>query len=317
MSRLNDLDAWRVFCEIVASGGINAACDKLGVEPSTVSRTLKSLESGLGAPLFSRTTRPAALTELGRRAYAQASPILGAQEKMLADLKGDRDRLAGVIRVATHAGIAPYEIIPGLVEFQTIYPQIQLELYELSNQVPDGFTTPAGEAIDVIVGYGPKRIPPGIVARHCGVMPFVVCASPLYLRRNGTPVCPADLAHHTGILLSGPTRSATRTLKCGAREEALRWRQRMVVHSLLAAQRAVAMGGGIVPDMPLYHCAQMLESGLITQLMPGWHRDPLECYVFAREEACELKRVLVFVDWIADRERRTLEALRARHPVYY
>lgn len=44
---------------------------------------------------------------------------------------------------------------------------------------------------------------------------------------------------------------------------------------------------------------------------------PLECYVFAREEACELKRVRVFVDWIADRERRTLEALRARHPVFY
>lgn len=114
MSRLNDLDAWKVFCEIVSAGGINAACDKLGVEPSTVSRTLKALETEIGSPLFSRASRPAALTELGRRAYAKVAPILSAQDAFVAELKGDRDRLAGVIRVASHAGIGPNEIIPKL-----------------------------------------------------------------------------------------------------------------------------------------------------------------------------------------------------------
>lgn len=317
MSRLNDLDAWKVFCEIVSAGGINAACDKFGVESSTVSRTLKALETEIGSPLFSRGSRPAALTELGRRAYAKVAPILSAQDAFVAELKGDRDRLAGVIRVASHAGIGPNEIIPKLVEFQMTYPEIQLELYELSAPIPAGFTSPEGEAIDVIVGYGPEKIPANVVRRHCGVMPFIACASSLYVRRHGMPLEPKDLRLHTGILVNSPTRNSTTSLRRGDREEKLHWKQRMVVHNLMSAQRAAAMGGGIVPDLPLYHCALLLKSKLLIQVLPGWQREPLDCYVFASEEAWERRRVQVFVEWMAERERETLNELREKHSEFY
>lgn len=71
------------------------------------------------------------------------------------------------------------------------------------------------------------------------------------------------------------------------------------------------------PPIPRAESTEKRVSARSRSTPPGWHWPPLECYVFAREEACELKRVRVFVDWIADRERRTLEALRARHPVFY
>ena len=73
MDRLDDLYAWRIFCEIVRSEGLNAAADRLGIEPSTASRSVRALEKSLDAPLFSRASRPVRLTELGREAYEKAS----------------------------------------------------------------------------------------------------------------------------------------------------------------------------------------------------------------------------------------------------
>lgn len=131
------------------------------------------------------------------------------------------------------------------------------------------------------------------------------------------PLEPKDLRLHAGILINSPTRNSTTSLRRGDREEKLHWKQRMVVHNLMSAQRAAAMGGGIVPDLPLYHCAALLESKLLIQVLPGWHRAPLDCYVFASEEAWERRRVQVFVEWMAERERETLAELREMHPEFY
>lgn len=53
MARTDDLNVWRIFCEVVQAGGVNAACDVLECEPSTVSRALKAIETEIGAPIFS------------------------------------------------------------------------------------------------------------------------------------------------------------------------------------------------------------------------------------------------------------------------
>ena len=45
MTKTDDLHLWRLFCEVVRSGGVNAACEKLQCEPSTVSRAVKALEA--------------------------------------------------------------------------------------------------------------------------------------------------------------------------------------------------------------------------------------------------------------------------------
>ena len=52
MARTDDLNVWRIFCEVVQAGGVNAACDVLECEPSTVSRALKAIETEIGAPIL-------------------------------------------------------------------------------------------------------------------------------------------------------------------------------------------------------------------------------------------------------------------------
>ena len=76
MARTDDLNVWRIFCEVVQAGGVNAACDVLECEPSTVSRALKAIETEIGAPIFLREGRHLKLTELGARAYDKATKLL-------------------------------------------------------------------------------------------------------------------------------------------------------------------------------------------------------------------------------------------------
>ena len=86
MARTDDLNVWRIFCEVVQAGGVNAACDVLECEPSTVSRALKAIETEIGAPIFLREGRHLKLTELGARAYDKAIKLLNVHELMIQDL---------------------------------------------------------------------------------------------------------------------------------------------------------------------------------------------------------------------------------------
>ena len=236
---------------------------------------------------------------------------------MIRSLKGDKNAMSGLIRVTSHAGIGPAEITPALVEFQKIYPGIQFELRELSAQLPEGFTTIDGTLIDVAIGYGGDEPLPGVIQRYSGEMPFIPCAAQSYITRQGYPRHPDDCRRHKGILIHSPTRNSTAILERGNQTMALNWRNTLIVHNLISAKSAMVLGAGIVPDMPLFHCADDIQNGNVIPVLDGWHRKSLPCYVFAREESYEKRRVHVFVDWIAEREHQAMERLKARFPQFY
>ena len=193
------------------------------------------------------------LTDLGKRASQKAEDLLARHDEMMADLKGDKDALAGVIRIAAHAGIGPLEIAPALVEFLKIYPDLQLELHDLAGRVPAIFQNETGPRIDVAVSYGPDTPIPGLVSRYVGEMPFVAVTSPLYVKKHGMPKHPSELINHIGILTQAPSRQPTETLEKDGESVPLHWKSSMTFKNLNSVRSAVLLGGGIVPDMPLYH----------------------------------------------------------------
>lgn len=316
MARTEDLRVWRMFCEIVRAGGIHAASDRLDCEPSTASRAVKAIEAEIGTPLFLRDKRPLELTETGQRAYEKAEALLAAYQEMVDDLRGDKNRLSGMIRLAAHAGIGPTDITPGLVLFQDTYPDIEIELRLLRNSLPAVFFD-GGPKLDVVVGYGPDTPMPGIVARYVGEMPFIPCASPRYLQRHGTPRHPSELVNHTGVLLQTPSRNSTETLSKGDRTVNLLWKKTLRFNSLISAKNAAVLSAGIVPDMPLFHAHDAFQSKQLVPILSGWRRKSASCFVCATEAAWEKRRVRVFVEWLAERERSSLTKLREENPEFY
>lgn len=72
--------------EVIASGGISAAANRLGVRKSTVSRRLDALESRLGVRLLERTTRRLRLTEAGREYHAQCARLVAEARAVKVEL---------------------------------------------------------------------------------------------------------------------------------------------------------------------------------------------------------------------------------------
>ena len=125
-ARTNDLECWKLFCLVVEKQGLNAAADFADIEPSRLSRVINSLEAELGSPLLVHNRRPLQTTSFGDQAYAMAKALLAQHALMLETLKDDKDRMEGLITLAIPAGIGPLFVTPQLLEFQQIFPKMNL-----------------------------------------------------------------------------------------------------------------------------------------------------------------------------------------------
>src|ERR1700750_1559712 len=97
-NNINDLLA---FVAIARERSFTRAAAQIGVSPSALSHTIRSLEERLGVRLLTRTTRSVAPTEAGERLLATIGPRFDEIEAELASLSELRDKPAGTIRITT------------------------------------------------------------------------------------------------------------------------------------------------------------------------------------------------------------------------
>ena len=317
MKKINDMEAWKLFCEVVRSGGIVSACTVLQCEPSKVSRAIKALEEELKVSLFTRTSKPATLTDAGLIAYERACKLLIEHENMLAEIREDNCRMAGLISLSTSPGMNASTATPMAIEFKMRYPDISFEINEWAGSVPEAFRKENGTFSDIVIGYGPDRQIPGIVSLYIGEMPFIACASPLYIKKQGLIRDPDECIKHTGIITINPTRPVTSSLKHLGIIKKLKWASTVSLKHPLAVKTALLLGAGISPDYPLIHCASELQNKSLINVMPGWQRDSISCYVFVREASWAKKRVRVFAQWYAQKSKDEIQSLEKIFPQFF
>ena len=179
-----------IFARVVGAGSLSAAARELGLSPALVSRRLAALESRLGARLINRTTRSLHLTDDGATYYEACARVLADIEEADATVSAGRVEPRGTLRVALPASFGNQHIAPLIPRFAERYPQIQLAL-SLSdrtvNLIEEGFD------LDVRIAHLEDS---SLTARKLAPNRRVVCASPGYLARHGTPRTPDELARH-------------------------------------------------------------------------------------------------------------------------
>ncbi|RUV30779.1 MAG: LysR family transcriptional regulator [Mesorhizobium sp.] len=179
------------FLAVAEEKSFTRAAAKLGITQSTLSHTIKRLETRMGIRLLTRTTRSVATTEAGERLRQSLSPRIAEIETEIAALMEFRDKPAGTIRltVSDHA----FEIVvwPKLRPVLAAYPDIKLELSidnGLRNIVEDGFDAGVrlGESVEkdmIAVRIGPD-------------WRMVAVASPDYFAAHPAPQHPQELIAH-------------------------------------------------------------------------------------------------------------------------
>ena len=94
------LDELRIFIATAEAGSFIGAAEQLGVAPSVVSKSIRSLEDKLNATLFNRTTRKIGITGEGEWLLAQASETMEGLEEIRAHFRGDGQEPEGPLTAA-------------------------------------------------------------------------------------------------------------------------------------------------------------------------------------------------------------------------
>src|SRR3954452_17983974 len=122
---LNDITA---FLAIAREGSFTRAAAKLGVSPSALSQTIRSLEARMGLRLLTRTTRSIAPTEAGERLIQTVGPKLDEVHPELEAMTALRAKPPGTVRLA--AGEHPADLIlwPAVHKLLPQCPDITVEI---------------------------------------------------------------------------------------------------------------------------------------------------------------------------------------------
>ncbi|HYN11182.1 MAG TPA: LysR family transcriptional regulator [Burkholderiales bacterium] len=179
-----------VFSRVVATGSLSAAARELGLSPALVSRRLAALEARLGVRLVNRTTRSLHLTDEGASYYETCARLLAEIEEADAALAARGLDPEGALRVALPASFSHQHVAPLIPEFAERYPKVKLAL-----SLSDRNVNLVEEGFDLAIRIAQLQ-DSSLAARKLAPNRRVVCASPAYLKKHGTPLTPEDLAQH-------------------------------------------------------------------------------------------------------------------------
>jgi DNA-binding transcriptional LysR family regulator len=189
------------FVRVIERGSFAAAAEDLGITPSALSKLVTRIEDRLGVSLLTRTTRRLALTAEGEVFVARSRDILAAIEAAEAEVTSASRLPRGHLKISIGTALARQILCPALPVFLGRYPDITVELHVSDHQVDL-----VAEQVDVAIRSGTLG-DSTLVARKITEAKRLICASPLYLEKHGSPRVPADLLQHNCLTLPGPVWS--------------------------------------------------------------------------------------------------------------
>lgn len=188
------LSTLEVFDAIAREGTLRGAAKRLGLQPSTVSHQLKTLEAQLGVVLFSRTTRSIALTEAGETLFRGTSPAFDQIESAIQAAKDTGHSRRGSLRITMPGFAYDMVIAEKLRSFRMAYPDIEVEI-----SINESFVDLFEERFHAGIRFGDRIDPDMIAVRITPPQPLAVLASRDYLRKYGTPATPREVLSHECI----------------------------------------------------------------------------------------------------------------------
>lgn len=179
------------FERVAHHASFTRAAAELGVSPSALSQTVRTLEGRLGVRLLDRSTRRVGVTEIGQRFLSDARLGLTALDAAVEAVNDSRDRPAGLLRLNLSRTAADILVMPHLVAFNDAYPDITLEM-NCDNALIDlvGNRFDAGIRLGENLAQDVVAIPLG--GRHR----IATVAAPRYLEGRTPPRTPGDLKDH-------------------------------------------------------------------------------------------------------------------------
>jgi LysR family transcriptional regulator, transcriptional activator for dmlA len=293
-SRLDDVSEFALFRAIVDHGSISAAALALQSSPPAVSRRLSALEEKLGVRLAERSARRFRLTDEGLLLYERSRSILDQIRDAEAEVASRGQAARGLLRIGAPVDFGRKYIAPHLSQFTARHPGLDAHL-----TLSDAGLENEADACDLVFRVGMPS-DPTMIARKIAATRQVVCASPSYISRKGSPTSPDELRSHNCLRLARRHRLLDR------------WRFREdgqqfdieVTGSLSSGDGSVlrswALSGEGISWEAHWDVADDLASEKLVELLPEYQDAQIELFaVFAPSKPIP-PRIRLFVDYMLE-----------------
>ncbi len=305
---MDRLQGMEVFVTVVEAGSMTAAAGRLHMTPQMVGRHVQLLEEHLGVTVLMRTTRRQRLTEAGQDYYQRSKRILdeiGLAERAATLTKSEP---RGRLRVSAPVTLGTVCLAPALVDFMKLHPRLIIDL-----QLDDSVVDLIAGGFDAAVRVG-ELADSGLVARRLALYRSVVCASPQYLARHGTPADLSDLANHQTLgFMHWPRYGGW---QCGLPKGAshLVPESRFTSNVGAALHSAALRGFGLIMQ-PAVLLQSDIDAGHLVPVLQEVLAPEMPVHVLFAKDRLQLPKVRALVDFVVARFAKSLDpGLRSANP---
>ena len=290
----------RVFQKVIDEDGFAAAARALDMSPAGVTRLVSDLEQHLGTRLIQRTTRRLALTDAGQAYLLRVRSILQEVDDAEAAASQNTRELQGVVNIVAPPLFANYFLATQIARWLSLYPKVAIHLH------PDPFPQNRVEEFDVTFMVVDEGFDANIVARPLAKTEYVVCASPGYLKRMGTPQTPKDLERHLYLRFpwqagSGHALRGMRLSRLDGSQSAIDVGMQVVFQAeSYEALFTAAISGAGVAALPRFPATDHFESGALVHLLPDWIFGRYTVYVALPTRKLMPARIRAFLDFASE-----------------
>ncbi|WP_454874357.1 LysR family transcriptional regulator [Paraburkholderia xenovorans] len=291
MDRLTSLG---VFVAAVEEGSFAGAARRFGLSAAMAGKHVSALEAELNARLLHRTTRRLSLTDTGQTYYERSKRILEAFDEAKREASDSQGTARGVLRIAAPVTFGAMHLGEVVARYMEDHPHVNVEVL-----LGDRYVDLIDAGVDVAIRIG-KLEDPGLVTRRLAPCRMVVCASPAYLKRHGTPRKPNDLLRAQRLAFSEAVSAGDWTLHDRKnRAHVIDGPCRMTANNTQMLLAAAIAGAGIVYG-PTFVFGAHIRSGELVALLPAYRAADLTIqavYPSARRIPLKVRR---FVDYLAE-----------------
>ena len=295
-----NLNALRVFVSVAEQRSYTAAATSLGMQKSTVSRTISDLEHSLGIKLLYRTTRQIELTSQGKELFAEChNNVARLVESMRATMDTSR-RIEGKVRLAAVHDMGVVLLSPIIREFSERYPKLQIELL-----CDDDVVNLVSEAIDISIRVG-KIDQTSFYVRKVGHVEFIFVASPKFVERSSAPWTVDNI--HQANFLAYQSILHSNSLRISKSKEV----KRVKVTPQLVSRGTLAildmtLGGMGISALPDFLVRDHIKHGNLLHICRGWQAFSKPVNVVTQATKKLSPQIAVLTDFITKRLSEKLD----------
>jgi DNA-binding transcriptional LysR family regulator len=286
---MDKLGAMATFVRIVEKGSLTAAAQALDTSLPSVVRGLAALERTLGVRLLNRTTRRIHLTDEGAQYLERCRAILAAVHETEAAFTRGRAEPQGKLVVTASVLFGRRYVAPIVSEYLRLHPNVTAELLFV-----DRVVNVVEEGVDVAVRIGHLR-DSSLIAVPVGKVRRVVCASPEYLRRRGTPRDPLEVRGHACIRHTGLAPRADWQFRAGRRTIVVPMNVAVSCNDIDSSLRACVDGHGLGLFLS-YQAAPYRDEKRLRYVLEEFETEPLPVHVVYPQSRLVSGKVRAFVD---------------------